>query len=132
MEDDMDKFSQGGGNLERASVELNGVVIIDLPCATQGEVEIKQGGWRARAKSQKVFDLSLLANEVGDLASRSAVSLIQAGNLHLEYGLGLKVAGNPGMSEKGEEPSLKGAEATLDFAFCLRGWSHEIGDIQSS
>lgn len=132
VEDDVDKFAQGGGNLERTSVELNGVVIVDLPCATQGEVEIEQGGWRARAKSQKVFDLSLLAKEIGDLASRSAGSLIQTGNLHLENGIGLEVVGNLGMSEKSHEPSLKGAEAALDFALGLWGWSHEMGDIQSS
>lgn len=66
------------------------------------------------------------------MASRATVGLIEAGNLHLEYGISLKIVGNPGMSEKGEESSLKGAEASLDFAFCLGSWSDEMSDIQSS
>ena len=132
MEEHGDEFAGCGGDLQGASIELDGVVVMDLASAAQREVEIKKRARGARAHSVVGVQKCLLEDLVGDQAGGGMACIVLAFDFHLEDFVGVGVRGNFGMGQKGDHAFLEGAKAAFDLAFGLRGRGDEMCDIETA
>jgi len=70
-------------------------------------------------------------DEEGAGLRRAQEGVVLAFDFHLQNFLGLLVGANSGVGQEREKPVLEGAEAPFEFAFGLRGGSHQMGDAES-
>ena len=115
-----------------AALEIDGVVVVDAALLAQGKVQVEQcvsgcGAEALGAGKQGVFPYA-----EGDEGGATLAGAVLALEFHLEERVGMLGGGDFRVAKEGDEAALEGAEATFDFAFCLRGGCDEVGDAECS
>jgi hypothetical protein len=131
MVDDDDGLAEGGGDLVTAALEVDGMGVVDAAAATQGKVEIKEGGGRNGMHSAIGGERLLLPDLERPAADGAIYGKVLACDFHLEDNIGLLPGGGTGVGKKGHQTALEGAETALDFAFSLRCGSNTMGDAET-
>ena len=132
MVEDDDGLAEGRGDLVIAPLKVDGMGVVDAAAAAQGEVEIKERGWRNGMHSAIGRERLFLPDKEGPAAGGAIYGLILASDFHLEDNIGLLPGGSAGVGEKGDQTALEGAEAAFDFALGLRCGSDPMGDAETS
>ncbi len=132
VEDDGDGFEERGSDGPATAEELDGVVGRAAALEVDGEVQIAERGRRCGLELGAVLIEGDLPGLVGDEAGGAAGFVgIVPGDLLGEQGVGGSEIGDAGGAQERDEAVLKRAEATFDFAFCLRVRGDAVGDAQA-
>jgi hypothetical protein len=95
-------------------------------------VKVEKRGKRRRAHASRPRESLCLPYFDGFCSEGAVDGAVLAGDLHLEDDIGLLPGGGAGVGEKGNETSLEGSEAALDFALCLRSGSNKMCNAETS
>ena len=93
-------------------------------------MEIQEGRVGPGAQNDAVLGEGLGAGPVGGQAGGATNGPILAGQFAGQQFLSRGIVGNFFVSQEGDEPLLKGAEASLDFSFGLRAGCDQVGDAE--
>ncbi len=126
MVDDGDGMTLGGPDGPAAAEEVDLVICVETAREVEGEMKVQKTGIGAGTHGIALLGDRLRPRIVGGETSRSANSLVLLLQFLIEEFLGRGVVVDAFEGQQGQKALLKGAEATFDFAFGLRAWSHEM------
>ena len=128
--DEGDGGALGGGDGPALAQKVDLVVGVDPAFQMEGQVQVQQGGWRARAGGRPLLGEGLFPGGIGTQPRRAADRGILALQLAVEHDLGGRVAADLFIRQEGHEAVLHGAEAAFDLALGLRAGRDEMRHAQ--
>lgn len=128
-EGDRKAFCWSDGPTAAQKVDL--VVSIDAAAQMERQVEVQEGGWRARTDGGALFQQSLVPSRIGALTRGAADRGILVGHLAIQDNLSGRVIADVFVSQERYQALLQGAKAAFDFAFGLRAWGNQVRHPQS-
>jgi len=131
MEESGNEFAGRFCDVEGLSVELYGVVVVDLARCAQGKMQVEQGMLRARGNGKFAGGKSLFINTTRDQTRGSEAGIIASLDFHLEDLVGGQVVIGFCVAQKGDHAVLESAEASFNFTFCLGSGSDAMGDAEA-
>ena len=96
----------------------------------QCQMQVQQGGWRARTDRGALLRQCLVPSGIGAGARRAADGGILVGDLAVQDDLSGGVIADVFVSQERDQALLEGAKAAFDFAFGLRTGGDEMGYAQ--
>jgi hypothetical protein len=130
MMDQGDGGAFGWGNGPAAAEKINVIIGIDAAAQVECQMQIQQGGWRARADRGALLRQRLVPGGIGGEAGRAADGGILVGQLAVQDDLRGWVIADVFISQEGDHALLEGAKAAFDLAFGLRAGGHQVGHAQ--
>ena len=114
-----------------ASEEVDLEIGIDPAAQVERQMEVQQGGGRARAYGRALFLQGLVPSHVGAVTGGAADGGILVGDLALQDNLSSRVIADVFISQEGYQALLQSAEAAFDLTFGLRAGGDQMGHAQS-
>ena len=123
---DGDGLALGGRDLVGKALEVDCLIVVDAPGSAQGKVQIQQRCGRTGSDGTLVGLERGRPYLIGNLAGGAVGLGVLAEDLHLKNRLGRLPSADLRVGQEGDQALLKSTEATLDLAFGLRRWSHQM------
>ena len=120
----------GGGEVPVLAQKIDRVVVVDPPAAAQGEVQIKQGGWRGGLQQAASAGTGLVPCLLRHFARRPARRPVLTPDFHLQDRVGLWPRADAGVRQQRDQPLLEGSETAFDLSLGLRSGGHQVRDPQ--
>ena len=121
-------FGWGKGPAPAQKIDL--VVGVDPAAQMQRQMQVQQGGWRARTDRGALLRQCLVPSGIGAGARRAADGGILVGDLAVQDDLSGGIIVDVFVSQERDQALLEGAKAAFDFAFGLRTGGDEMGYAQ--
>jgi hypothetical protein len=125
---DRDAFGWGNGPTAAQKVDLE--IGIDPAAQMERQMQVQQGGRRARANGRALFRKGLVPSHVGAVAGGAADGGILVGDLAIQDDLSGGVIADLFVSQQRHQALLQGSKAAFDFAFGLRAGGDQMGHAQ--
>ena len=94
------------------------------------QMEVQQGGGRARAYGCALFLKGLVPGRVGAVTGSAAEGGILVGDLTIQDNLGGGIIADPFVGQQRDQALLEGSKAAFDFSFGLRAGGDQMGHAQ--
>jgi hypothetical protein len=130
MMDQSDSGAFGWGNGPTAAQEVDLEIGIDPAAQMERQMEVQQGGGRARAYGRALFRKGLVPSCIGAVTRGAADGGILVGDLAVQDNLSSGVIADLFVSQQRDQALLEGCEAAFDFAFGLWAGGHQMGHAQ--
>lgn len=121
----------GWGNGPTAAQKVYLAIGIDPAAQMEGQVQVQQGGGRARLYGRAMVLQGLVPSRIGAQAGGAADDGILVGNLAIQYALRSRVIADVFISQDGYQAFLQGTKTAFDLAFGLGAGSDQMGYPQS-
>ncbi len=118
------------GNGPTAAQKIYLVVGIDPAAQMECQMQVQQGGWRARTHRRALLGQGLVPSGVWAVARGAADGGILVGDLAIQDDLRGGVIANVFVSQQCYQALLQSPKAAFDFAFGLRAGSDPMGHTQ--
>ncbi len=125
---DRDPFCWGNGPTAAQEVDL--VVGIDAAAQMERQMQVQEGGWRARTNGRAPFHQSLVPSRIGAVARGAADRVILVGHLAVQDDLSGGVIADVFVSQERYQALLQGSKAAFDLTFGLRARGDQMGHPQ--
>jgi len=128
--DEGDGGALGCGDGPAAAQEIDLVVGVDSAAQMECQMQVQQGGWRARSDGRAPIHQRLLPGRIGTVAGGAADRGILVGHLAIQDDLSGGVIADVFVSQERDQALLQGAEAAFDLAFGLWAGRDQVGYTQ--
>lgn len=130
MVDEGDGGSLGLGDGPTAAQEIDLVVGIDPSAQMERQMQVQQGGGRARTYGRALYRQGFVPGGIGAEARGAANGGILLGELLIQDDLSGGVIADVFVSQDGHQTFLQGSKAAFDLAFGLRTGGDQMGHAQ--
>ena len=130
MVDEGDGSALGWRNGPAPAEEVDLEVGIDAAAQVERQVQVQQGGGRARPDGRALLQQGFGPSGIGTQAGGAADGGILVGDLAIQDDLSGGVIADVFISQERHQARLQGAKAAFDFAFGLRARGDQMGHAQ--
>ena len=121
-------FGWGKGPAPAQKIDLE--VGVDPAAQMQRQMQVQQGGWRARTDRRALLRQRLVPSRIGAVSGGAADGGILVGELAVQDDLRGGVIADAFVSQERDQALLQGAKAAFDFAFGLRAGGDQMSHAQ--
>lgn len=126
MMNERDGSALGLGNGPTAAQKVDLMVRVDPAAQMECQMQVQQGGGRARPDGGALLCLGLGPSGIGAQACGAADGGVLVGDLAIQDDLSGGVIRDLFVSQERHQAQLQGTKATFDFAFGLRTWGDQM------
>lgn len=130
MMDEGDRDAFGWGNGPTAAQEVDLRVGIDAAAQMERQMQVQEGGGRARPDRCAPFHQSQVPGGIGAVTGGAAESVILAGHLAVQHELSGRVIADLFISQERDQAFLQRAKTAFDLTFGLRARGDQMGHPQ--